>query len=340
MAFCEYCGAPISDDAEICPACGRTVKHSGSKPVPAPELTPDSTNIPEEIAAENGSSPAEENTFHPADTEEKQTDAQPFVAPVPDAQPFTAQQPDTPRPDTQQPNMQQPNMQQPNMQQPNMQQPNMQQPNMQQPNAQQDYRAQQQNNGNVVLAEGEKAIRSYRCAGILQHKKDAFLTVTNQRVIFQGRDNDSRVTQEAAIGGITGVSSYYGRISSFGRLSASVILFILSIFLFSSSSTVDYYTYKSSTNGGLVVLGLAVLALAVVYFCKAFQKRFVLTITSKETTGNPIVLGASPRSGGPVMSVVCRSASETDRMVSELGAVIHDVQIMGDNAIAKWRRNY
>jgi len=319
MAFCENCGAPLSDDAEICPACGRTVKHINRTPVPAPDLTPDSADTPDQGSMDTGN-PAEESADSLAGVNE--------------------QQPETQQPNEQQPKAQQPNAQQQNMYQPNMQQPNMQQQNMYQQTMQPDYRTQQTNNGNVMLAEGEKAIRSYRCAGILRHKKDAFLTVTNQRVIFQGRDNDSRVTQEAAISGITGVSSYYGRVKAFGQMMVSLVLFVLSVFSFSSSTTADYYYYANSTNGGFVFLGIVLLALAVILFCQSFQKRFILTITSKETAGNPVVLGASPRNAGPVVSVICHSTSETDRMVSELGALIHDVQVMGDNAVAKWRRNY
>lgn len=202
-----------------------------------------------------------------------------------------------------------------------------------------EYHSPQANSGNVLLADGEYPIRSYRCAGIFKHKKDAFLTVTNQRIIFQGRDNDDRITQEASVKSVTGVSSYCGRVHSAGRVILAVVLCILSIWSFNGASGYGYY-YASYGNGWMVLFGLVLLAFAIAVFCMAFQRRFVLTITSSDAAGSPVSLGAVGRGGGPAVSVVCHTTSETDRMVSELGALIHDVQTMGDEAVVKWKRNY
>jgi len=161
--------------------------------------------------------------------------------------------------------------------------------------------------------------------------------VTNKRVVFQGRSPASRVAQEVSIDGISGLDGYYGHDISIGKIIWGIISIIIAFFVFSGARTVGYY---SSTNGGMVFLGIILLALGAFLIYLGVQKCFILSITSSKVTGSGISLGRTPNGmlgNGALFTLSSRPTADTDRMLNELGALVQDIQTLGDKAIDKWR---
>ena len=52
---------------------------------------------------------------------------------------------------------------------------------------------------NLVLAENEKIVRQYQCSNVKQPRCVGYLTVTNKRVLFQGKAATSRIAKEVVL---------------------------------------------------------------------------------------------------------------------------------------------
>ena len=68
---------------------------------------------------------------------------------------------------------------------------------------------------------------------------------------------------------------------------------------------------------------------------------FILSLYATGTDGMPIQIGTPPISSignGALYSLKAVKSSETDLMMKELGAMVEELQTMGDMAIEKWKR--
>lgn len=186
---------------------------------------------------------------------------------------------------------------------------------------------------NMCLAENEKVVRQYQCTDIRHPKAAGYLAVTNKRVIFYGRGSSSRVVKEVVLDSVSGIDCFYGMDIRLGRLIVGVILVILGIVLKSVIDDMFYFGSYGTPALLLTVIGVLLVALSL-------RKCFCLSIFSSKANGSPISIGGQPRSvigNGALYSLSSRPTQDTDRMLSELGALIQDLQTMGDHAIDKWK---
>lgn len=198
----------------------------------------------------------------------------------------------------------------------------------------------------LVLAEGEVFVRQYQCSyiqsffhwiSVLNCK--GYLTITNQRVIFQGKGPTSRINSEVSIKSIGGFDSYCGRnISIWGILIG--ILVILGGFSNFTVTTVSWFG-RYSSHSEVNLMGVVIILIGVLIILGSIQKSFLFKIFSSRGTGATITLGVGPLTSfgnGALKTLKSAPTSDTERMINELGAVIHDLQTMGDDAIAKWSK--
>lgn len=185
---------------------------------------------------------------------------------------------------------------------------------------------------NMCLAENEKVVRQYQCTDIRHPKAAGYLAVTNKRVIFYGRGSSSRVVKEVVLDSVSGIDCFYGMDIRVGRLVFGVILAILGIVL---KSGIDDMFYGNRGTPALLLTVIGVLLVAL-----SLRKCFYLSIFSSKANGSPISIGGQPRNvlgNGALYTLTSRPTQDTDRMLSELGALIQDLQTMGDHAIDKWK---
>lgn len=184
---------------------------------------------------------------------------------------------------------------------------------------------------NMCLAENEKVVRQYQCTDIRHPKAAGYLAVTNKRVIFYGKGSSSRVVKEVVLDSVSGIDCFYGMDIQVGKLIFGVILTIFGFILLSALEEV--FDVNGAPALLLSLIGAIMIALS-------FQKCFYLSIFSSKANGSPISIGGQPRSvigNGALYSLSSRPTQDTDRMLSELGALIQDLQTMGDHAIDKWK---
>lgn len=179
---------------------------------------------------------------------------------------------------------------------------------------------------NILLSEGEEHIRKYHCASLSFPRCDGYVNVTNKRVIFNGSANGKgRVIDEVKIDTISAISSMYGAKIRIPLLIVGAILVIVSFVMIKS--------------GFLPFLAFFVVGGLCLYF--SYRKIFALQIFSSGASGAPIAVGEgmanNPFSSKGTASVIAKPSTDTDKMMLEIGALVSDLQTMGDLAIAKWK---
>lgn len=177
----------------------------------------------------------------------------------------------------------------------------------------------------LILAEKEEIVRQYRCCSVKRPRLVGNLTVTNKRVIYHGSAVASRIDMEVSLDSVSGLQCYYGTNVS-----------ILGIILGAIAAISGFTMMGNSFFAGLIV---ALLGGYIIY--RSVRKSFSLAIYSSKANGSPISVGLGPLNligSGALHTLTCSPTAETDRMLNELGALIQDLQTLGDHAIQKWRR--
>ena len=190
--------------------------------------------------------------------------------------------------------------------------------------------------GGVVLAENEKVIRRYLCAYIRSgffstNENKGYLTITNQRVLFEGKDRRSRICMETPIDSVGSVFAYRGNNISVLKMIIGIAFALGGLGLLSS----DIRGFMK------VVIAFILLGIGAFICLKSFRKAYMLSIYSSANAGTAILVGEGPKSAignDAFYTLEAAPTEQTNRMMSEIGAVIHDVQMLGDGAIDKWSR--
>lgn len=175
-----------------------------------------------------------------------------------------------------------------------------------------------------LLADGEEAVRSYQCATSLTGT--CFLTVTNKRIIFRAVSNDkSFVEKEVHIDTVTGVDCMRGKNFNFKLMIPGVLLGI-----FALTQISDRFGF------GLVLL---IAAAALIYF--AIRPTYSLKILASKCESSPIDIGMGATSllgNKAVIQFNCMPTDQAYKMINELGALVLDLQTMGDLAVTNWKK--
>jgi len=195
----------------------------------------------------------------------------------------------------------------------------------------------------VVLSNEEFAIRTYHCSQLKFPSCSGYLSVTNRRVLFHGhsgRSGDSagsRIVNEVPLNTVSGISSFYGGKVLWGRLMAGllIIMGVIAIF-YMNQLLISWHPLSARTVAGVLGLIIGVIAL-----CTCYRKTFVLKVYSSQANNSPIDISA--RSGGiacctALFSIIAYPTEQTDHMMLELGAMISDLQNLGDHGAALWKR--
>ncbi|TDE15205.1 hypothetical protein [Dyadobacter psychrotolerans] len=198
---------------------------------------------------------------------------------------------------------------------------------------------------NITPSEGEQSVKSYQCTEFVSRffgiNSKGYLEVTNKRLLFQALGQNIRgwsvIHKEVSISEVSDIKIYKG--STF-----NLLLFIAGILLDLFVSTVVYRGVGSFTSDGFgmffAIGAFAYGAYLVYIWCK--KQAFSLIINTKGGTGNVVYLaGISPfNTGNSAASralIYTKPGADTEIMLREIGAVILDVQNLGDYAIEKWK---
>ena len=173
-----------------------------------------------------------------------------------------------------------------------------------------------------VLAENEKVVRRYQCSNIKRPRCQGYLTVTNKRIIFSGKATTSRINKEVVLDSVSGLDCYCGMNVDIGTIIWGVLLVLLGIFLMTLGDEAIFF-------------GLLFMLVGVLLVIASFHKSFNQSVHSSKASGTPINIGEGARSllgNGALYSLSSEPTSDTDRMLNELGALVQDLQTLGDHA--------
>jgi len=204
----------------------------------------------------------------------------------------------------------------------------------------------------VKMANEEFTVRSYMCSYLTFPSCTGYLSVTNRRVLFHGLGFSdfgvsSRIVNEVPLDAVSGMSTYYGGKILIWRLLAGILMVIIGFGIlianYSSSSSRggSWGSPSSSSPDGiewLIIITLWVIGGALLATC--YRKTFVLKVFSSKANASPIHIGEG--AGGIVgssamFSITAKPTEQTDKMMLELGAMISDLQNMGDYGVARWK---
>ena len=183
----------------------------------------------------------------------------------------------------------------------------------------------------TVLAEGEVIVRDYNCANV--KGVAGYLTVTNKRLMFNatGGNNSSRYSQEVTLSSVSGFTLHKGTNYNWMLIIIGAVMAILGI---SSMSTLGQYSSAGTT------LGIVFIAIAALLIFLGVRPAFQLIVYATDVNPSPIHVGEGPKSiigNAALYAFVSTPTADTDIMISELGALVQDLQSMGDLAIEKWQ---
>ncbi|MDR1193966.1 MAG: zinc ribbon domain-containing protein [Peptococcaceae bacterium] len=188
-----------------------------------------------------------------------------------------------------------------------------------------------------VLAKEEHVVKTYHCSQLRFPSCDGYLSVTNRRVIFHGYAAESRIVDEAQLDSVSGLSTFYGGKLKVGQLIAGIIMACVSIWSLAQAASRSLFSQILPTWLSVVLLGVAVLL-----FITCYRRMFFLKVYSSKANGSPIAIGEGYGGfggNGAVFTVTASPTGETDAMMRELGALISDLQRMGDYGTADWGKD-
>ena len=196
----------------------------------------------------------------------------------------------------------------------------------------------------------EQVIRHYHCTEMVLPRCDGYLAITNKRLIFHGLAGEgaldsfiqmllggrkkggtsephSRIVSEIDIKTISGVASYYGRNTNMIMLLIGCAMILASLILMFGNPFVEP-----------TIIGIAVLALGAWLIYKSRRKTFFLNILSSASESAFSIGAGIGNFGGlkPVLALIGCPTDETDEMMREIGAIISDINELGDMASELW----
>lgn len=156
-----------------------------------------------------------------------------------------------------------------------------------------------------------------------------------------------RISKEISLDKITGIDCYYGNHINLKQFIVGIILTFLGIWIavqahkfYDTFGVILDYVDHSSGFSGATFLYLMLILAGVICVLTCYKYSFKMSVYASECSPSPIVLGqgaTSPHGNAVLYSVVSAPTEDTNRMMNELGALVKDMQNMGDLAISKWK---
>lgn len=198
---------------------------------------------------------------------------------------------------------------------------------------------------NLVLADGEVIVKQYNCANV--RGAFGYLTVTNKRLMFNAfsGSNSSRLSQEVTLSSVSGISCHYGTNYRVGRIIIGIIMLTLGMFMAVEGSNSYGYGYDygyglGSSFGILAYSGMIISVIGGILIILGIKRAFLIAFYAKDVSLSPIVVGEGPTSlfgNTALLTLTSQRTGDTDKMLNEIGALVQDLQSMGDLAIEKWQ---
>ena len=181
----------------------------------------------------------------------------------------------------------------------------------------------------LALADGETAIKEYAVTRIksLFSKMSGRLLVTNKRLIFYAGSTQDRIVLSTPVNTVGSINFISGN-------HVQKIRFIIGcIFLLAGLAAM------SNKNGGfMIILGLILLAIGGFLMWSSIKKSMFLCISSENSTPS-MTIGKSNTVSSSSYVIDGESDVDADVFMNEIGALVLDLQQMGDLAIQKWKVN-
>lgn len=188
----------------------------------------------------------------------------------------------------------------------------------------------------IILSEDETVIREYEASYIQAPKSEGYVIATNRRVIFTGSTSSamgsSIIVRDTKIDTITGVVGGLTRKKSIVQIIIGMLIALVGlIWIFNDFGIIPliilalggYIAYRGLSAGG-VQMYLSILS---------SQATPAINVAVESSRG----LFARIYSHDAVMTVAASGPGKhTEQMIREIGALVQDIQVMGDLAIDKW----
>ncbi|EOU1137628.1 hypothetical protein ACV3WZ_10310 [Clostridium perfringens] len=210
-------------------------------------------------------------------------------------------------------------------------------------------------NTNILLSEGEVNVRSYHITTFpnlaitrfFSLATDGYVSITNRRIIFFGDGKGSSMVSEVSIDKVGGLVSYSGK----GWNKLSLLLwgivyllqakFILSIF----DSLGDDFSFSGFLS---LILFIAIFALSIFvgkFYIRPWLYEFYIAGDGVQVT--PVNIGnlkthhfSRVTGQGAVNSIHSYfPGPDKERISREIGALIRDIQTLGEYGVEKWIDN-
>lgn len=201
--------------------------------------------------------------------------------------------------------------------------------------------------GGFILADGEQVIRRYACADLItvflifKSKVHGYLTVTNKRMLYEAESPRSRISMEAPIDSIGGIKTTSGININIRRIIVGIILCLISFFCFYLSGQISS-SYSSDSGSGVqaALIGVVFIFFGVFLLFSCFRRSYSLVVNSNKVTGVAVSIGEGIQSrfgNAAIFALAAEPTEMTEQMQRELGALVQDIQQLGDRAIQKWK---
>jgi hypothetical protein len=186
----------------------------------------------------------------------------------------------------------------------------------------------------VMLADDERVVREYRATKMDRPKADGYLIVTNRRIIFasesQGLAGRSALVRDVQIPDVSGTTAYVGKGLSIGRVILIAILALVGLGLglifwplFVLLAIPGYMTWRLLASPGQEI---------VLVIHARGQSESPVSIVAEQASGLFGLFGSHSRLAG----VVLGPGPDAERAIQEIGALVLDLQAMGNVALEHW----
>lgn len=177
----------------------------------------------------------------------------------------------------------------------------------------------------VGLTEGEDVIREYQVSTVLFPPMRGYLMITNKRIVLYGSAFWSKIYQETPIDSVGSIDAFYGFRFHFVPL----IIGLIFLLVFPRLSGLFYeiaYEFDAPVVTSIFrpmwIIGLIIVLLSV-------HRSIIITIKSTKANGAGIQYGSLMTRGMTSILFQGRAGRDADLMMSEIGAVVLDIQQKG-----------
>ncbi|MEK4011130.1 hypothetical protein [Peribacillus sp. FSL M8-0224] len=188
----------------------------------------------------------------------------------------------------------------------------------------------------IILAEDEVVIREYEASYIDVPKSEGYIITTNRRLIFTGSTSSamgsSIIVRDTKIDNITGVVGGLTRKKSIIQIIIGVIIALIGLVgIFNDFNIImllvlllgSYIAYRGISAGGVQM------------YLSIFSSQAAPAISVAVEASRGLFSRISKHDA--VMTVAASGPGKhTEQMIREIGALVQDIQIMGELAVSKW----